>query len=67
MIAAADDGVEVLGASAVLPFPIDDHVDVGEESRLKHRYLDLRRTGPANAHAPAEQGQPGGPRRTRRP
>ena len=22
------------------------HVDVGEEARLKHRYLDLRRTGP---------------------
>ena len=49
VIAAADDGVEVLSASAVLPFPIDDHIEVGEESRLKHRYLDLRRTGPANA------------------
>ena len=49
VIAAANDGVEVLSASAVLPFPIDDHIEVGEESRLKHRYLDLRRTGPANA------------------
>ena len=49
VIAAADGGVEVLSASAVLPFPIDDHIEVGEESRLKHRYLDLRRTGPANA------------------
>ncbi len=49
VIAAADNGVEVLSASAVLPFPIDDHIEVGEESRLKHRYLDLRRTGPANA------------------
>ncbi len=38
--------VEVLSASAPLPFPIDDHVDVGEEARLKHRYLDLRRSGP---------------------
>ncbi|MDT9592506.1 aspartate--tRNA ligase [Nocardioides zeae] len=38
--------VEVLSASAPLPFPIDDHVDVGEEARLRHRYLDLRRTGP---------------------
>src|SRR5262249_50548340 len=27
-------------------FPIDEHVDVGEEARLRHRYLDLRRTGP---------------------
>jgi aspartyl-tRNA synthetase len=38
--------VEVLNPSAVLPFPIDEHVDVGEEARLKHRYLDLRRSGP---------------------
>ncbi|MCW2606587.1 MAG: aspS, partial [Frankiales bacterium] len=41
--------VEVLSASAPLPFPIDDHVDVGEEARLQHRYLDLRRSGPAAA------------------
>ncbi|MCW2752985.1 MAG: aspS [Marmoricola sp.] len=38
--------VEVLNESAALPFPIDDHVEVGEEARLKHRYLDLRRSGP---------------------
>lgn len=38
--------VEVLSAAAPLPFPIDDHVEVGEEARLKHRYLDLRRSGP---------------------
>ena len=41
--------VEVLSAAAPLPFPISDHIDVGEEARLKHRYLDLRRTGPNNA------------------
>ena len=41
--------VEVLSAAAPLPFPISDHVDVGEEARLKHRYLDLRRTGPGQA------------------
>ncbi|WP_148574933.1 aspartate--tRNA ligase [Nocardioides caldifontis] len=41
--------VEVLSAAAPLPFPIDDHVDVGEEVRLAHRYLDLRRSGPAAA------------------
>lgn len=35
--------VEVLSASAPLPFPIDDRVNVGEEARLRHRYLDLRR------------------------
>ncbi|MFC7502440.1 aspartate--tRNA ligase [Nocardioides sp. CPCC 206347] len=41
--------VEVLNPAAPLPFPISDHVDVGEEVRLKHRYLDLRRSGPAHA------------------
>jgi len=43
------EDVEVLSASAALPFPIDDHVDVGEEARLRHRYLDLRRSGPREA------------------
>ena len=43
--------VTVLSAAAPLPFPIDDAGshhggDVGEEARLKHRYLDLRRSGP---------------------
>jgi len=42
-------GVEVLSAAAPLPFPISDHVEVGEEVRLKHRYLDLRRTAPGSA------------------
>jgi aspartyl-tRNA synthetase len=41
--------LEVLSESAVLPFPIDDWIDVGEEVRLKYRYLDLRRSGPASA------------------
>ena len=41
--------VEVLSPAAPLPFPISDHVEVGEEVRLKHRYLDLRRSGPAAA------------------
>ncbi len=40
--------VEVLNPSAPLPFQIDDHVEVGEEARLRHRYLDLRRTGPGS-------------------
>jgi len=43
------DEVEVLSAAAPLPFPIDEHVEVGEEVRLAHRYLDLRRAGPAAA------------------
>lgn len=40
------DVVEVLSESAPLPFPIDDRINVGEEARLRHRYLDLRRAGP---------------------
>jgi len=43
------DDVEILSSAAPLPFPIDEHVEVGEEARLKHRYLDLRRPGPAAA------------------
>lgn len=43
-VVAAD--VEVLSAAAPLPFPIDEHVEVGEEARLRHRYLDLRRPAP---------------------
>jgi aspartyl-tRNA synthetase len=42
-------GLTVLSTSATLPFPIDDHVEVGEEVRLRYRYLDLRRSGPAAA------------------
>src|SRR3954452_9248083 len=41
--------LEVLAESGPLPFPIDDRVDVGEEVRLKYRYLDLRRSGPVRA------------------
>jgi aspartyl-tRNA synthetase len=39
----------VLSESAPLPFPLDEHTEIGEETRLKHRYLDLRRSGPAAA------------------
>ena len=43
------DELTVLSESAPLPFQIDDHVEAGEEIRLKYRYLDLRRSGPASA------------------
>ena len=41
--------LEVLSPSAPLPFQIDERVNVGEEARLKYRYLDLRRSEPAAA------------------
>lgn len=39
--------LEVLNEAAPLPFQLDDQV--GEEARLKYRYLDLRREGPGKA------------------
>ncbi|HHX84535.1 MAG TPA: aspartate--tRNA ligase, partial [Actinomycetales bacterium] len=43
--------ITVLSPSAALPFQIDERVTVGEEARLKHRYLDLRRPGAKSAGA----------------
>ena len=37
-------GVTVLSTSEPLPFPLDDRTDVDEVIRLRHRYLDLRRS-----------------------
>jgi aspartyl-tRNA synthetase len=44
-------GLDVLSEAAPLPFPVDDGRAgaVGEEARLRWRYLDLRRAGPAAA------------------
>ena len=41
--------LKVLSVSAPLPFPIDDRVTVGDEVRLKYRYLDLRRQSAGDA------------------
>ncbi|RUM44460.1 MAG: aspartate--tRNA ligase [Desulfurobacterium sp.] len=35
--------LQILNKSLPLPFPIEDDVKVGEETRLKFRFLDLRR------------------------
>ncbi|GAA4992963.1 aspartate--tRNA ligase [Kineococcus glutinatus] len=43
------DDLEVLSPAAALPFQVDEHVQVGEEARLRYRYLDLRRPAPAAA------------------
>jgi aspartyl-tRNA synthetase len=44
-------GLEVLSEAAPLPFPVEESraAEIGEEARLKWRYLDLRRSGPARA------------------
>jgi aspartyl-tRNA synthetase len=42
-VEVAVESVEVLSAADVLPFPVEKDTDVGEESRLRYRYLDLRR------------------------
>ena len=41
--------LDVLSEAAPLPLPVDDNIDAGDDIRLRHRYLDLRRSGPANA------------------
>ena len=36
--------LEILNASLPMPFQLDEHASVGEETRLKYRFLDLRRS-----------------------
>ncbi|MCK4916919.1 MAG: aspartate--tRNA ligase [Candidatus Omnitrophica bacterium] len=35
--------LDILSAASDLPFNVEDNVEAGEETRLMHRYLDLRR------------------------
>ena len=43
-IEVAASELTILNRSEPLPFPIDDEYhDVGEETRLRYRYLDIRR------------------------
>ena len=52
LVEVVAEQLEVLNHADVLPFSIDDPevaAKVNEELRLKHRYLDLRRTKPSDA------------------
>ena len=42
-IEVAATSIEVLAAADTPPFPVEDRIEVSEELRLAHRYVDLRR------------------------
>jgi aspartyl-tRNA synthetase len=41
--------LDILNTAQTPPFQLDDHVTVGEDVRLKYRYMDLRRTEMQNS------------------
>ena len=41
--------LELLNSALTPPFQLDDHITVGEDVRLKYRYMDLRRTEMQNS------------------
>ncbi len=53
--------LEVLSEAAPLPLPVDDQIEAGDDIRLRYRYLDLRRSGPAQRAAAALARQPARP------
>jgi aspartyl-tRNA synthetase len=48
-IEVAADDLEILGEADPLPFPIDGAGELNEETRLRYRYLDMRRAETAAA------------------
>jgi aspartyl-tRNA synthetase len=48
-IEVVGSSLDVLNEAAALPFQVDEHAEVGEEARLRYRYLDLRRPAPSAA------------------
>lgn len=44
LVEIAAESVEILNKAATPPFEIEDNISVTEETRLKYRYLDLRRS-----------------------
>ena len=41
--------LKILNSAATPPFQMDEHITVGEDVRLKHRYMDLRRVEMQNS------------------
>ena len=41
--------LEILNSATTPPFQMDEHITVGEDVRLKHRYMDLRRAEMQNS------------------
>jgi aspartyl-tRNA synthetase len=41
--------LEILNSATTPPFQMDEHITVGEDVRLKYRYMDLRRTEMQNS------------------
>ena len=41
--------LDILNSAATPPFQMDEHITVGEDVRLKHRYMDLRRVEMQNS------------------
>jgi len=42
-IEVAAKNITILNRAEALPFPVDEYHDVGEDARLRYRYIDLRR------------------------
>ncbi len=55
--------LEVLSEAAPLPLPVDDHVDAGDDIRLRYRYLDLRRIRPGRRRCGCDRGPTRSPAR----
>jgi hypothetical protein len=65
-VEVAATSIEVLSEAETPPFPVEDGIEVSEELRLTHRYVDLRRPGwpTTSGCAPGSPRSSGGMERT---